>query len=84
MRAIIENMILPDCVLCYLPRVLEIFWEKMIFDNLGFFLSKVLEKFGNYILGEARRRRAQGCNSFYIEEWLGACKNAYFATSLCV
>ena len=29
MRAIIENMILPDYVLCYLPRVLELFGEKI-------------------------------------------------------
>ena len=51
MRAIIEKMISPNYVLCYLPRVLEIFWEKMMFffNNFGLFLSKVLEKIGNYI-----------------------------------
>ena len=38
-------MISPDYVLCYLPRVLEICWEKMIFfNNFGFFLSKLSEK----------------------------------------
>ena len=29
MRAIIENMILPDHVLCYIPQVLETFGEKL-------------------------------------------------------
>ena len=29
MRAIIENMISPDCVLCYVPRVLEIFRKEI-------------------------------------------------------
>ena len=34
MRAIIENMIGPDYVLCHTPRVLRIIGERMIFLKL--------------------------------------------------
>ena len=45
MRARIEKMISPDYVLCYLPRVLEIFWEKIVdkkddFKEEGVFILK--------------------------------------------
>ena len=30
MRALIENMIMPDYVLCYMPRVLEIFGSTLL------------------------------------------------------
>ena len=46
MRAIIEYMISPYYVLCYIPRFLEIFGGKLEFyDNFGVFLEN-LESFG--------------------------------------
>ena len=48
MRAIIENMISPDYVLCYIPRVLDISLKKfkdLDFENLGNF-SIISEIFG--------------------------------------
>ena len=45
LRAKIENMISPDCVLCYLPRTnenlgkIENFWK--ILENFGFFLLQI-------------------------------------------
>ena len=43
MRAIIENMISPDYVLCYIPRVLEIFGGGKLFrfENFGLFSQKL-------------------------------------------
>ena len=51
MRAIIENMILPNFVLCYIPWVLGIVREKFIFFNFLdiFNISKILENPGEIL-----------------------------------